>query len=265
VASTHGYAPVNGLKMYYETHGEGRPLVLLHGGAGVTDMFGEIMPILATGRKVIAAELQGHGRTADIDRPLRYDLMADDVAAMLRHLGVERADIMGYSLGGEVALRTAVRHPDAVRKLVLVSTAFRRDGWFPEVRQQMVENSPEKTEALKQSPMYKAYSEVASRLEDWPVLMRKLSDLLAMEYDWAADVRALKMPVMLVFGDADSVSASHAAEFFGLLGGGKRDAGWDGSGMSQSRLAVLPGTTHFTVFSSPVMASAVVDFLDAQR
>jgi pimeloyl-ACP methyl ester carboxylesterase len=202
------YAEVNGLNLYYEVHGEGEPLILLHGGVGAIEMFGEVLPLLAEGRQVIGVDLQAHGRTADIDRPMTYEAMADDVAALIEHLGVGEANVMGYSLGGGVALQTAIRHPEAVRKAVLVSTPFKRDGW-------------------------------------------------------SEDVAALEMPVMIVVGDADSIPPAHAAEFFGLLGGGEMDAGWDGSGMPESRLAILPGTTHYDIFYSPALVSAVAPFLDA--
>ena len=249
--------------MYYETHGDGQPLVLLHGGAGSTGMFGEVMRALSQGRRVVAADLQAHGRTADIDRPLRYELLADDIAALLGHLGLRKADLMGYSLGGGVALRTAIQHSELVRKLVLVSTPCRRSGWYPEILKAMSESSPEKTEALKQSPMYQAYSKIAPKLDDWPVLMAKLGEMLQRDYDWSEAVVKLKTPTMLVVGDADSVRTSHAVEFFELLGGGKRDGGWDGSGISASRLCILPATTHYNILSSPALASAVIPFLDA--
>lgn len=261
MAVTRGYAPVNGLQMYYEIHGRGQPLILLHGGAGVADMFGGVLDKLAEGRQVIAAELQAHGHTADIDRPLSYELMADDIAAMIKHLRLGKADIMGYSLGGGVASRTVIQHPELVRKAVLVSTTFKRNGWYPEVLAAM-QMGRESAESMKQTPMYQAYSKAAPRLEDWPVLMTKLGELPAHDYDWSEEVAKINVPVMLVFGDADSVRTAHAAEFFELLGGGKRDGGWDGSGVSSARLSIMPGTTHFTIFSSPVLASAARAFLD---
>ncbi len=257
------YAEVNGLNLYHEVHGEGRPLILLHGGVGAIEMFGEVLPLLAEGRRVIGVDLQAHGRTADIDRPMTYEAMADDVAALLEHLGVGEADVMGYSLGGGVALQTAIRHPEAVRKAVLVSTPFKRDGWYPEVLAGMEQMGPEAAEPMKETPMYLLYAGVAPRPEDWPVLLSKLGELLRQDYDWSEEVAALEMPVMIVIGDADSIPPAHAAEFFGLLGGGKRDAGWDGSGRPESRLAILPGTTHPDIFYSPALASAVTPFLDA--
>jgi pimeloyl-ACP methyl ester carboxylesterase len=261
--SSGNYAEVNGIRLYYEVHGTGEPLILLHGGLGAIEMFGEVLPLLAEGRQVVGVDLQAHGRTADIDRPLGYEAMADDVAALIEHLGFGAADVMGYSLGGGVALQTAIRHPGAVRKLVVVSTPFRRDGWYPEVLAGMGQMGPEAAEPMKATPMYELYAAVAPRPKDWPVLLTKLGQLLGRAYDWSGDVEAMKTPTMIVVGDADSVRTSHAVEFFELLGGGKQDAGWDGSGMPDSRLAVLPGTTHYDIFSSPALASAVTPFLDA--
>jgi pimeloyl-ACP methyl ester carboxylesterase len=257
------YAEVNDVRMYYEVHGSGRPLVLLHGGLGAIEMFGEVLPLLAEDRQVVAVDLQAHGRTADVDRPLSYETMADDIGALIEHLGLGAADVMGYSLGGGVALQTAIRHPDAVRKLVVVSTPFRRDGWYPEVLAGMGQMGPEAAEPMKATPMYALYSSVAPRPDDWPVLLTKLGALLGQDYDWSGDVAAMGTPTLIVVGDADSVRTSHAVEFFELLGGGKQDAGWDGSGMPDSRLAILPATTHHDIFSSPTLASTVAPFLDA--
>jgi pimeloyl-ACP methyl ester carboxylesterase len=257
-----GYAPVNGLNMYYEIHGDGAPLVLLHGGLGSTGMFGEVLEQLAQHRQVIAADLQAHGRTADIDRPIRLELMGDDVAALIAHLGLDKADVMGYSMGGGAALATAIRHPALVRKLVLVSVPFRRNGWYPEILAAMGQMSAAAAEFMRNTPMYQGYAAVAPHPDHFPTLLDKMGDLLRQEYDWAREVSALPMPTMLVFGDADSVPPAHAVEFFELLGGGKRDAGWDGAGMSTARLAILPGTTHYNSFSSPALAGTVIPFLD---
>jgi pimeloyl-ACP methyl ester carboxylesterase len=187
------YAEVNGLNMYYGVHGSGEPLILLHGGVGAIEMFGEVLPLLADGRRVVAADLQAHGRTADIDRPLSVELMADDVAALIGHLGLERADVMGYSLGGGVAVRTAIRHPEVVRKLVVVSTPFARDGWYPEVLARMGQMGPEAAEPMKHTPMYQLYAGVAPKPEDWPVLLTKLGRLLAQDYDWSEEVAAIRL------------------------------------------------------------------------
>jgi pimeloyl-ACP methyl ester carboxylesterase len=261
-SGTGNYASVNGLEMYYEVHGEGESLILLHGGVGAIEMFGEVLPLLAEGRQVIGVDLQAHGRTADIDRAMTYEAMADDVAALIEHLGVGEANVMGYSLGGGVALQTAIRHPGAVRKAVLVSTPFKRDGWYPEVLAGMEQMGPEAAEPMKETPMYLLYAGVAPRPEDWPVLLGRLGELLRQDYDWSEQVAEIETPVMIVVGDADSIPPLHAAEFFGLLGGGERDAGWDGSGMPESRLAILPGTTHYEIFYSPTLASTVAPFLD---
>jgi pimeloyl-ACP methyl ester carboxylesterase len=258
-----GYAPVNGINLYYEILGTGEPLILLHGGLGATEMFGEILPLLGNTRQVIAVDLQGHGRTADIDRPMSCEAMADDVAALIKYLGIDRADVMGYSLGGGVALRTAVQYPGRVRKLVLVSTAFRRDGWYPEILAGMAQMGAGAAEPMKQTPMYQLYARIAPKPADWPVLLTKLGEMLRKDYDWSKDVAAIKSPTLLVFGDADAVRTAHAVQFFELLGGGKKDGGWDGSGISNARLAILPGLTHYTIFSSPALASTVNPFLDA--
>lgn len=258
-----GYAPVKGLKLYYEIHGAGEPLILLHGGLQTAEMLGEILPSLANKRRVIAVDLQAHGRTADIDRPLSYEAMADDIAALTKYLGVEKADFMGYSLGGGVALRTAIQHPGAVRKLVVVSTVFRRDGWYPEVLAAMAQMGAGSAEMMKPSPLYQTYVRIAPRTADWPVLVTKMGELLRKDYDWSKEVAAIKAPTMLVFADADAIRPEHEVEFFQLLGGGKKDAGWDGSGMSNARLAILPGVTHYNIFSSPALAPTVTPFLDA--
>jgi pimeloyl-ACP methyl ester carboxylesterase len=257
-----GYALVNGINLYYEIHGSGEPLILLHGGLGATEMFGEVVPLLAKSRRVIAVDLQAHGRTADIDRPMSFEAMADDIAALIKHLGIEKADVMGYSLGGGVALRVAIQHPDAVKKLVLVSIAFKRDGWYPEILAGMAQVSAASAEPMKQTPMYQMYARIAPKPADWPVLLTKTGDLLRKDYDWSKDVAAIKASTLLVFGDADAVSPAHAVQFFELLGGGKKDGGWDGSGMSNAQLAILPGLTHYTIFSSPTLASTITPFLD---
>jgi pimeloyl-ACP methyl ester carboxylesterase len=257
------YASVNGLNLYYEIHGAGEPLILLHGGVGAIQMFGEVLPSLAQHRQVVAVDLQAHGRTADIDRPLRFELMAGDITALIKHLGIEEADVMGYSLGGGVALRTAIQHPEVVRKLVLVSTPFKRDGWYPEVLAGMGQMGPQVAEPMKQTPMYQHYASIAPKPEDWPVLLTKLGELLRQDYDWSKDVAAIKAPTLIVVGDADSVRTAHAVAFFELLGGGQVDAGWDGSGMSNARLAILPATTHYNIYSSPSLAAVVASFLDA--
>jgi pimeloyl-ACP methyl ester carboxylesterase len=256
------YADVNGIKLYYEIHGTGHPLILLHGGLGATSMFGPNLPALAKGRQVIAVDLQGHGRTADIDRPISPQLMADDIAALIKHLKLERPDIMGYSLGGGVATFTAIRHPELVGKVVIVSTNFKRSGFYPEMLAQQAQVGPEAAEAMKQTPMYQLYASIAPRPEDWPRLLQKIGEAMKGDFDYSKEVAGIKAPTMIVAGDADIFPPSHAVEFFGLLGGGKRDGGWDGSGRSNARLAILPGLTHYTIFNAPALAAAVIPFLD---
>ena len=257
------YAAVNGLKMYYEIHGSGEPLVVLHGGLGSTAMFDGILPLLGA-RQTIAVDLQGHGRTADIDRPMSYEAMADDIAGLMKTLGIQKADVMGYSLGGGAALRLAIQHPDAVRKLVLVSTTYKRDGWFPEVLAAMAQLGPAAAEMMKQSPIYKTYARIAPRPDDWPRLVTKVADLIKKDYDWSKDVPGIRATTLLVYGDADAIRPVHMIEFYGLLGGGKKDAGWDGSAMCKARLAILPGLTHYNIVSSPLLASTAAAFLDAK-
>ena len=256
------YADVNGIKLYYEIHGTGRPLILLHGGLGAIEMFGPNLPALAGGRQVIGVDLQGHGRTADIDRPLSTALMADDIAALITHLKLERPDLMGYSLGGGVALLVAVRHPELVGRLVIISTPIKRSAFYPDILAQQGQVGAAAAEAMKQTPMYQLYASVAPRPEDWPRLLGKIGDAMKDDFDLSKEVAAIKAATLVVAGDADIFPPAHAVEVFGLLGGGKRDGGWDGSGRPTSRLAILPGLTHYAIFSAAALASTVITFLD---
>src|SRR5438128_756952 len=262
--STSLVAHVNGIELAYQEFGTGSPLVLLHGGFGSVGMFGPNIDLLAARHRVIGADLQSHGRSPAADRPMRFETMADDVAALIKELKLERVAIMGFSLGGAVGLRTAIQHPALVERLVLVSTVFKRGGWFPELKAGMDAMGPETAEPLKRSPMYEAYSRIAPRVDDWPVLVTQLTTALKIDYDWSADVARLPMPVMIVIGDADGIPPSHAVEFFGLLGGGKRDASWDRSGMTHHQLAILPGLTHYDINLSPTLSQTVIPFLDGE-
>jgi pimeloyl-ACP methyl ester carboxylesterase len=253
-----GYAPVNGLKMYYEIHGSGEPLVLIHGGVVGITMFGPNVDALAKTRQVIAVELQGHGHTADIDRPMSVEALADDIAALIQYLGLKQADVMGYSLGGAVALQTVFRHPQSVRKLVVASARFRRNGMYPEVLAAFDKMDASTGAQMKQSPLSKMYPNV-----NWEVLFGKIGEMGRKEYDWSKEVAAIRSPTMLVFADADAVTLQHMVEFYSLLGGGQRDAGLDGSQRSINELAILPGLTHYSLSAAPTLVAAVTPFLDA--
>ena len=256
------YADINGLSMYYEEHGEGDPLVLLHGGIAGGEIYAGIAPRLAEDRRVIVPDLQGHGRTAHIDRPLRPEDLADDVAALIAQLGLERADVMGYSLGGAVTWRLAIQHPALVRRIVVISTACRRDGSFPEVVAAFDAFSADMAPMIQPSPAGQHYAKVAPRPEDWELHIARTADMLKVDFDWTEEVGRIEAPTMLVFADADSVTPDHVMELFRLRGGGLRDAGWDGSARPVARLAVLPGQTHYDIVEAPGLVEAVVPFLD---
>ncbi|MGZ4616924.1 MAG: alpha/beta fold hydrolase [Actinomycetes bacterium] len=260
--TTEGYASVGDLRMYWRSLGSGgTPLIVVHGGYGLVEMFGDLLPRLAEHRRVIAVELQGHGRTRDVDRPFRWESFGDDVAALVDALDLGQADLLGYSLGGGAVLRAAVQHPDRVRRLVLVSAPYRREAWYPEVRAGFDGMDRQLFDMLRQSPMYEGWRAVAPDVDSFPTLIDKTGDLLRQPYDWADDVRGLSMPVLLVYADADGIPPAHAAELYGLLGGGQRDAGWDGSGRPASQLAILPGRTHYDVLEAPELGGVVDRFL----
>jgi len=258
-------AIVNGIQLAYARFGggPGTPLVLLHGGYGDYDMFGANRDALAVGRLVIGVDLQSHGRSPAVDRPMRFETMADDIGALIRELGLSKAAVMGFSLGGGVALRTGIQHPDVVDRLVLVSTPFKHYGWHPEMSGAMDQMGPQLAEPMKMTPMYASYQQRAPNVGDWPTLVGQLTDLIKRDYDWSADVPSLQMPVMIVVGDADGLPPRHAVEFFELLGGGLRDASWDMSGKTRHRLAILPGVTHYDMNVVSGLAAAVIPFLDA--
>jgi pimeloyl-ACP methyl ester carboxylesterase len=258
------YAEVNGINLYVETHGAGKPMVLLHGGLGSGEMFGPILPLLAERHQVIAVDLQGHGRTADIDRPIDVRLMADDIAALIDHLGLDRPDLVGYSLGGGVALHTAAKHPDKVGKLVVASINTRPDAIYAEMRVQQGQVNAAAAEFLKETPMYQLYEKVAPRPEDFPRLLDKIGAYMAQDFDFSDEVRSLRVPTLVVAADADMAPPSHHVEIFNLLDGGLRDGGWAGEGRPKGghALAILPGLTHYNVGMSPLFAAVTLDFLD---
>jgi len=256
--SSANFADVNGQHLFYSVHGAGKPLILLHGGIN-PDSFGSNLAELAKSRKVIAVHLQGHGRTPDTDRPLRSETMGDDVAALIGHLKLGKADVMGYSLGAGVALQTAIRHPDVVDRLVLVSGAMRKDGYYPEgvvAFNQLEANAVTYGPSVKASPLGQAYPDV-----DWTNLFRKLGDLTKRDYDWSADVAKVQARTLLVFADADAMRPEHMVEFWKALGGGQRDAGIDGSLRPANQLAIVPNTTHYTLPVDPMLPEIVQRFL----
>jgi pimeloyl-ACP methyl ester carboxylesterase len=258
------YAEVNGLNIYYEIHGTGQPLVLLHGAYMTIEAMGEVVPAFAETRQVIAVELQGHGRTADVDRSLTYEQMADDVAALLGHLGIEVADVFGYSMGGGVAFQVAIRHPEVVRKLVVASASYTSDGMHPELLEMIPTLTPE---AFAGSPIEEAYLRTAPNPDDFPALVDKMKRLDMEPFAWPPeDIRKIAAPTLLIIGDSDSIRLEHAVELFQLLGGGVMG---DLAGLPESQLAVLPGTTHFVPPGSAVLdradwlLSMIPPFLDA--
>jgi pimeloyl-ACP methyl ester carboxylesterase len=241
-----GYAPVNGLRMYYEIHGAGgesaapAPALLLHGAYLTTGDFGPFLPALAATRRVIVPDMQAHGRTADADRPITYEGLADDAAGLLEHLGIRRADVVGYSMGGAVAMQVAIRHPEVVRKLVSISASSTSDAMQPELIEMIPTITPE---MFAGSPRETTYKEVAPDPGQFPTLVEKLKTLHLTPFAWPdADIQGIAAPTMIVMGDADAVRPEHAVELFRLRGGGGQG---DLAGLSPARLAILPGTTHF--------------------
>ena len=258
------YADVNGINLYYETHGAGRPMILLHGGLGSGEMFGAILPALAERHQVILVDLQGHGRTADIDRPIDIGLMADDIAALIEHLGLETPDVVGFSLGGGVAFFTAVRYPEKLGKLVVASAHIRQDAIYAEMRGQQSQVSAAAAEFMKDTPMYELYQRVAPRPEDFPRLLDKIGESMSQDFDFSEEVRGLQVPTLIVAADADMAPPSHYVEVFRLLDGGLRDGGWMGENRPEGghALAILPGLTHYNIVTSPLFAEVALAFLD---
>lgn len=253
-----GYADVNGLKLYYEVYGQGKPLVLIHGSfMNIPLNWGRIIPLFKD-RQVIVAEMQGHGRTKDTDRELSYEGMADDVSGLLKYLKVDSADILGYSMGGGVAFQLAVRHPEQVRRLVVLSGTYTHDGWWPDIEAMYHTMN---AEMFKGSPIeqeYRKYGNDTARFADY---IKKVISIDLKPYDWSKDVKNIKAPLFMAIGDADGVRYEHALELFRAKGGGKMG---DIHGMPHSRLAILPGTTHIGMMQqADVWAPMVSTFLDA--
>lgn len=259
--SNANFAGVNGQRIFYSVHGAGKTLILLHGGID-PDSFGSNLGELAKGRQVIAVHLQAHGHTPDTDRPLRCETLGDDVAVLIGHLNLGKADVMGYSLGSLVALQTAIRHPDVVDRLVLVAAAMRQDGSYPEVVSafnQLEANAAMIGRGIKATPLGQAYPDV-----DWTKLFSKAGELTKRPYDWSAEVAKVQARTLLVFADADSIRPEHMVEFWKALGGGQCDAGIDGSLRPANQFAILPNTTHYTLAIEPMLAEIVERFLGTQ-
>jgi pimeloyl-ACP methyl ester carboxylesterase len=254
-----GYAPVNGLNLYYEIHGSGQPLVVLHGAFMTIELLGKLIPELAKSRQVIAVEFQGHGHTPDIDRPITYEQLADDTAALIQHLGIEQADVYGYSLGGGAALQVAIRHPQLVRKLVVVSATYTSAGMHPEVLPAIAQIKPEMFDG---TPWRAAYDRIAPNPQGFPALVSKLTTLDGTPQDWSAEaVRTITAPTFIIIGDSDGTTPEHAVDMFRLRGGGVFG---DYAGLPASQLAILPGTTHTGLLErADWIATMVASFLNA--
>jgi pimeloyl-ACP methyl ester carboxylesterase len=260
-----GHVPANGVSYYYEIHGQGEPLLLLHGGLGSIEMFGANLTKLAATRQVIAVDLHGHGRTRLGDRKMSLIDQGDDMAVILDQLGYKQVDVMGYSLGAGIAFRFAVQHPEKVRRLALVSAAFSTDGFYPEMRPMQGQVSGALAPMMKDTPMYKGYVAIAPDPSEFPRLLDRIGDLMREAYNWADDVKKLTMPVMLVCGDSDMFRLEHEVEFYHLLGGGLKDAGWQREHQARNRLAILPDLTHYDIFLAPQLVTTVLPFLDGKQ
>ncbi len=261
-----GFADVNGVRIWYQTYGEGDPLVLLHGGFVATESFGPNLAFLSQTRRVIGVDLQAHGGTGPLGRPMSFEAMATDVAELIEALGYERADVMGYSLGGGVALRLAIDHPEVVNRLVLVSTAYAYSNWQTYNYEGMRAIGADPAGAAKGmvgSPMYEAYIAKAPGGEaSWEEAVNEFASFIGQDYDWSAEVPNVKAPTLVVVGDWDAVRISAATKLYEMLGGGAQDAQWDRSGMGEDHFAVVPNATHYEMFSSTAVSELALPFLD---
>ena len=255
-----GYADVNGINVYHEIYGEGEPLVLIHGGLTTIGEMRGWVESLATTRRVIAVEMQGHGRTADTDRPMAFATMADDIAELLDYLEIPKADLAGHSFGGAIAIRVAIQHPDHVRRLVVISSPNARSAWYPETQEGMSQVDASLAGQMMQTPTGQ-FSTHWPEPQRFPRFLDKLGKLMSENYDWSAEIAKLPMPVLLVFADNDSVAQKRIAEFFALLGGGVKEPGWLNTQLSKSRLAVVPGYSHYNFLTSPEVPQIIGKFL----
>jgi len=258
-----GYVAANGVNYWFEVHGKGEPLLLLHGGLFSTGMFGPTLTKLAASRRVIGVDLHGHGHTA-LGARQKIDLVdiGRDLAVVVEKLGLRQVDVVGYSFGGGAALQLAFQHPELVRRLVVVSAPYAQNGFFAEMLPQQAAVSGKMADAMKATPMYTSYAAIAPKPQEFPKLLDAMGALMRQPYDWSASVKQLSMPVMLVYGDADMIRPEHIVSFYQLLGGGQRDAGWTREHMSRNRLAILPNVTHYEMGTTPALASTVLSFLD---
>src|SRR6058998_1325810 len=256
-----GHAAVNGVNYYYAIYGTGEPLLLLHGGMFHTEMFGPNLTKLAQSRQVIGVDLQGHGRTLLGEREINLVDIGNDMAGVLKKIGYDKVDVLGYSMGGGVAFQFAAEHPEMVRRLVLVSTPYSQDGFYPEMLPQQAALGAAMAEQMKETPMYKSYVAIAPHPEDFPKLLDQMGAYMRKPYDWSADVKKLTMSVILIYGDSDMFRPEHIVKFYQLLGGGLKDAGWQREHMSQNRLAILPNLTHYEIGTAPELADTALPFL----
>jgi pimeloyl-ACP methyl ester carboxylesterase len=259
-----GHAAVNGVNYYYAVYGTGEPLLLLHGGFGQIEMFGPNLSQLAQSRQVIGIDLQGHGRTSLGNRDISLVDMGNDMAGVLKKLGYDKVDVLGYSMGGGVAFQFAAQHPEMVRRLALVSTPFSQDGFYPEMLPQQAALGAAMAEQMKQTPMYKSYVAIAPHPEEFPKLLDRMGAYMRKPYDWSSDVKKLTMPVMLIYGDSDMFRPEHIVKFYQLLGGGLKDAGWQREHIAQNRLAILPNLTHYEMGLAPQLVDTALPFLNGQ-
>ena len=257
-----GHASVNGVNYYYAVYGNGEPLLLLHGGLGQIEMFGPNLARLAQTRQVIGVDLHGHGRTALGKRDVSIVDMGNDMAGVLDKLGYDKVDVLGYSMGGGVGFQLAVQHPQKVRRLVLASAGYAQDGFFPEMLPQQAAVGAAMAEHMKETPMYTSYVAIAPHPEQFPQLLDQMGALMRKPYDFSADVKKLTMPVMLIFGDSDMYRLEHVVQFYQMLGGGLKDAGWQREHMSQNRLAIIPNVTHYEMGVAPELVATALPFLD---
>jgi pimeloyl-ACP methyl ester carboxylesterase len=258
--TTSGYAEVNGIKLYHEIYGSGEPLVLIHGGLTTIAEMQKWIQTLARTRQVIAVEMQGHGHTADTDRPMKLETMGDDIAALLDRLKIPKADLVGHSFGGASAIRAAIQHPDKVRRLVVISSPHARSAWYPETQKGMSQVSAAMAQSVMQTPTGKL-SQQWPEPQRFPQFLDKFGKMMGEDYDWSTDIAKLPMPVLLVFADNDSISPKHIAEFFALLGGGLKEPGWQNTQLSKSRLAIVPGYSHYNFITSPEVPQIIDKFL----